>query len=230
MAQIGKGYGSEWHLLRFLGHHRHQLENEIKVQLKLGGECVFNWLDFEFDDRDRVVSGDKELTGLGFLRKQSQFPEYPTGWESTQSWDAVVYINDTLYLVEAKAHVSEIYDKKNNHGGKSRTVILDFMSKQMTTFGCNVNVQESTWLGDYYQMANRLAVAAYLNNKNIPTKVLYIYFEDGYYMDDGNNLSATKEDFLKEIAKEKKTLGIDKNSQIKKILCEVFINANPIKK
>lgn len=229
MAQIGKGYGSEWHLLRFLGHHRHLLENEIKSQLDIG-DCVFNWLDFDFGDRERVVSGDKELTGLGFLREQGSFPEYPTGWSSTQSWDAVVYINNTLYLVEAKAHTSEIYDKENNHGGKSRPVILDFMSKQIADFGCNVNVQESTWLGDYYQMANRLAVAAYLSNKNIPTKVLYIYFEDGYYMDDENDRGATKEDFLKEIAKEKETLGIDKDSNIKELLSEVFINANPFKK
>ena len=29
MAQIGYGYGSEFHLMRFLGHHRNLLENEI---------------------------------------------------------------------------------------------------------------------------------------------------------------------------------------------------------
>jgi len=226
MAQIGYGYGSEWHLLRFLGHHRNLLEKEIKKQLNLVGDCNFKWFDFGFANRETVVSGDKELTGLGFLNEKGSFPEYIQGWESKQSWDAVVYIGDTLYLIEAKAHVKEICCNEQVNGGKSRATILNFMNEQMTNFECSVNVQESTWLGKYYQMANRLAVAAYLNNKRIPAKVLYIYFEDGYYDQNGTDLGATKEEFEVEIKKEKETLGIDKDSKIKELLCEVFINAN----
>ena len=231
MAQIGHGYGSEWQLLRFLGHHRIFLENEIKQQLHLVGECKFKWLDFGYADNRNVVSGDKELKGLGFLAEKGPFLEYPKGWEDSQSWDAVVYIGDTLYLVEAKAHVREIGSKSKSHGGTSRQEIINFMSNQMVNFGCLVNVQKSTWLGDYYQMANRLAVAAYLNNKGISTKVLYIYFEDGYYDQNGTDLGATKEEFEVEINKEKETLGIDKDPKIDELLCEVFINAkNPCKK
>ena len=36
MAQIG--YGSEFQLMRFLGHHRNLLENEIKKQIGVEGE------------------------------------------------------------------------------------------------------------------------------------------------------------------------------------------------
>ena len=222
MAQIGYGYGSEWHLLRFLGHHRERLEDEIRKQLKLG-ECKFKWLDFDFADRKDVISGDQELKGLDFLGKKGCFPEYPLRWN--QSWDAVVYINDTLYLVEAKAHVTELGDK-SSHGGTSRQAILEFMSQQMAKYGCHVTVEESTWLGEYYQMANRLATAAYLNNKGYSTKVLYIYFENGFYTNDSNNCDATKEEFQMAISKEKETLGINNDSKInEELLCEVFIDA-----
>lgn len=226
MAQIGHGYGSEWHLLRFLGRHRNLLEKEIKEQLKLDEKSSFNWLDFEFAEREKIISGDKELIGLSFLGEKDFFKEYP--WGNSQSWDAIVKINDTWYLVEAKAHISEIRGGKCQATKDSKKNILEFMDTQMKPFGVNV---KDNWLGDYYQMANRLAVAAYLNNKDISTKVLYIYFEDGYYDDtQDKDLGNTRKEFEKEIEKEKETLGIDKDPKIDELLCEVFINANPRKK
>ena len=45
MGTIGYGYGSEWHLLRYLGYHRHYLSQEILNMI--GGE-ILQWLDFKF--------------------------------------------------------------------------------------------------------------------------------------------------------------------------------------
>ena len=61
MAQIGYGYGSEYQLLRFLGHHRRELEQIISKQI---GEGTFEWEDFDYADPKTVISGDKELMGL----------------------------------------------------------------------------------------------------------------------------------------------------------------------
>ena len=195
MAQIGHGYGSEWQLLRFLGHHRELLESEITKQLKLSNGSHFKWLDFGFGDRTKSISGDEEIKGLNFLKNITSMPisfdEYPSGWgKKYPSWDAIVIINDIVYLVEAKAHIDEISGNKNN-GGESQEQIFSFMSEQLKAFGCTTIIKKEKWLGKYFQMANRLAVAAYLNNKGIPTKVLYIYFENGYYKRglNGENLS-----------------------------------------
>ena len=120
MAQIGYGYGSEFQLMRFLGHHRHLLESEICKQTGIG-EGQFNWLDFDFADRRKVISGDKELSGLLFLSKipfldketidviLKDYTSYKISNINTwQSWDAIFTLDKTIYLGEAKAHVGEM--------------------------------------------------------------------------------------------------------------------------
>ena len=56
MAQIGHCYGSEYHLMRFLGHHRDLLDERIMKGLQEYGKI--HWLDFEFDDPLSELSGD----------------------------------------------------------------------------------------------------------------------------------------------------------------------------
>lgn len=70
MAQIGYGYGSEFHLLRFLGHHRNELESVIVKAAKSKSKDFF-WLDFDYADRNKVISGDAEMVGLSFLKEAS---------------------------------------------------------------------------------------------------------------------------------------------------------------
>ena len=180
MAQIGYGYGSEYQLLRFLGHHRRKLEELISEQI---GKGTFEWEDFEFANPKNVISEDKELTGLDFLKVL-----YPTQYEKVeaeyktyikkkdwQNWDAVFTHNGILYLVEAKAHISELSSGKEEHGDSSKELILDYFKAQLP----NLPVSR-VWLQEYYQLANRLATSALLNKHGIKTKILYIYFVDGY--------------------------------------------------
>lgn len=230
--QIGYGYGSEYQLLRFLGHHRKEFEDIISNVI---GEGEFLWEDFEYADPTKVISGDKELTGLSFLERlfPTQYPsikkEYDnyitkSGW---QSWDAVFRHNDILYLVEAKAHVDELSSGRREHGGKSKEKILRFFREQLPELQDSIT---RIWLKDYYQLANRLAIAALLNKHGIKTRILCIYFVNGYrkrIVEKVVNLNATQEDFEKAIEKELRTLGIERNS-VSKILCPpVFVNAEP---
>ena len=63
MAQIGYGYGSEFHLMRFLGHHRDLLELRISQQIEEEG--IFKWLDFEFAKEKHVkYKSKKKAEGL----------------------------------------------------------------------------------------------------------------------------------------------------------------------
>lgn len=237
MAQIGYGYGSEFQLLRFLGHHRNQLEKSIS---EIIGDGDFHWLDFGFADPMVSISGDKELMGISFLREyfenQTAFEQMMAEYKSYgigkifswQNWDAVFFHEGTLYLVEAKAHVSEL---KSSCGAseRSKSAILRFMKCQLSN--CPV---DDTWLTGSYQLANRLATAA-LISKYMPAKVLYIFFENGYRVriNEGisvmqfSNYSASRTEFEQAFENEMKNLGITLE-QVKDFLAPaVYINAEP---
>ncbi|MBQ6311193.1 MAG: hypothetical protein IJK74_06565 [Bacteroidales bacterium] len=240
MAQIGYGYGSEFQLLRFLGHHRHKLEELIAEQI---GKGTFEWEDFEFANPKNVISGDKEITGLDFLIKQYPLQyerivkEYKTYIKKKdwQNWDAVFTHNGTLYLVEAKAHISELSSGKEEHGDSSKELILDYFKAQLPCLPVS-----RVWLQDYYQLANRLATAALLNKHGIKTKVLYIYFINGYrkrvlekkgrveVLFETVNLNASEEKFREAIAKEMQMLGINHDDVSDLLVPPVFVNAEPI--
>ena len=239
MAQIGYGYGSEYQLLRFLGHHRRKLEEIIAEQI---GRGTFEWEDFEFANPKKVISEDKELTGLEFLKRL-----YPTKYEKVeaeyktyikkkdwQNWDAVFTHNGILYLVEAKAHISELSSGKEEHGDSSKELILDFFKAQLP--GLPVS---RVWLQEYYQLANRLATSALLNKHGIKTKVLYVYFVNGYRkrvvekedrkekIYETVNLNATEEQFRIAIQDEMNALGISHDSVASLLAPPVFVNAEP---
>lgn len=242
MAQIGHGYGSEFQLLRFLGHHRNLLECEICKQASLSG--TFHWLDFDFASNTASISGDAENKGLSFLKKIDfvtnesynrvieEYKSYSIGNSANwQNWDAIFYLDKTIYLVEAKAHVKEISGNKQN-GGESVEKIMDFMKNQLPDFSVS-----EVWMKEYYQFANRLATTALLNNCGIKAKTLYIYFVNGYdrrFLDGRSiqsieNKDASVDDFKHAIEIEMKTLGIS-HDQIENYMTKpVFIDANPLK-
>ena len=62
MGRIGHGYGSEWHLLRYLGRHRAAVDRFVLDAT--GGEAI-EWLDFGFNRNAAMF--DDEPKGLEFL-------------------------------------------------------------------------------------------------------------------------------------------------------------------
>ena len=190
----------------------------------------------------QIISEDKELTGLDFLKVL-----YPTQYEKVeaeyktyikkkdwQNWDAVFTHNGILYLVEAKAHISELSSGKEEHGDSSKELILDYFKAQLP----NLPVSR-VWLQEYYQLANRLATSALLNKHGIKTKILYIYFVDGYrkrvlekkgraeILYETVNLNASEDKFRTAIELEMQTLGINHNDVSDLLAPPVFVNAEP---
>lgn len=242
MAQIGYGYGSEFQLLRFLGHHRDELNASISKQIGLTNNNL-HWLDFGYCSQDKSITGDREIVGLGFLKgrisdeiySQLDFACKSLSWDinAWQNWDAVFEHDGTFYFVEAKAHVSEMRQSRKN-GGTHSEDILSFMEKEMKDF----SIVNPNWVGNYYQLANRLTSMAMLQNHGIKAKAVYIFFENGFIkkelglrntilsIDESQN--ATKEEYLAAISVEEKELGIFGNSKVSKLLCSpVFVDANP---
>ena len=186
MAEMALGYGSEYQLLRYLGHHRTYLDNQIKKETKSNSPII--WLDYPNDsERDSL---DGEWEGIKFLKDQIDQIDYKKiekawkkFWPSSgraQSWDGIFWQDDTLYLVEAKAHVKEMESECKASDESKRTIQDAFME---TT---NKNEKQAEkWLSSkHYQLANRLAFIHFCNTVcktiGIKAKLCYIMFINGY--------------------------------------------------
>ena len=220
MAEMGLGYGSEYQLLRYLGHHRNELNTIIKENTRLNGEII--WLDFPKDNNPFSLDG--EYVVLDFLEdkmlddviNQSDIQKLLLGWKEYWSavgrqpnWDGIILHKKEnqveLVIVEAKAHLKEIESRtKSDSNQKIQTAILETQK--------NLNISNSNWFGKYYQLANRFALVNYLHNNNIRklnASLLYIYFLNGYE---------------KRQLKDKKKITIENKSVKKRVEWEKVIN------
>ena len=244
MAQTGLGYGSEFQLLRFMGRHRHELERTIIDALQEKQQTIndknFDWLDFEYSDVNKVITGDRELYGLSFLEKKidkglydkitSALQKAGSFISNWQHWDAVFVLDDCFYFVEAKAYPGELYST-NDHGGSSKKEILNFMRENMKPYGIEV---DKNWLDSYYQFANRISMMAFLNQNGLNAKAIYIYFENGYNkrqfigkeIKTVSDKGAGKMEFDEAIQKELSHLNIEK-ANLSELVVHIYINATP---
>lgn len=107
MAEMALGYGSEYQLFRFLGHHRNFLNKEIAKVITPNGEI--HWLDYP-SNYDRL-SLDGELKDVECFENKNISEHWKSYWPpsgNSQCWDGIFKVNDTWYFVEAKAHASEV--------------------------------------------------------------------------------------------------------------------------
>ena len=177
MGKIALGYGSEWHLLRLLGRHRHVLN--LAIETVVGGR-ITDWLDFGFNPVKDFC--DEEVIDLEFLGPDHDLLfEWGDWWPhsgNVHNWDAVgnIIVNgqEEWLLVEAKAHVNELESscRAREHGGLP--TIRKALAETQRAMRVSVSVQR--WLSPYYQYANRLAVLHFLNAHGQPARLVHLYF------------------------------------------------------
>ena len=187
MRTIGFGYGSEWHLLWYLGYHRGDLN--LAINSVIPGGTVVEWLNTHFEtdpaaiDRDPPRFLDREIEGFDFL-PSAQRHQLPSAWPRTGSppcWDAVARMEvdgETCWLiVEAKSHFSELRSTckaKGKEVGGGREQILATFERVQAELGITVGAE--AWMSPYYQFCNRVAFIHLLNRLRIPTQLLFLYF------------------------------------------------------
>ena len=243
MAEMGLGYGSEYQLLRYLGHHRNELNKIINENTRLKGELI--WLDFPKDKKR--LSLDSEYVGVNFLKDEvlegiftpSNIEKLLSDWKNYWStkgrqpnWDAVIlHKNENkveLVIVEAKARLKEI--ESDTKSASNEKIQKAFKETQI-----NLNISNGNWFGKHYQLANRLALVNYLQNNNevggINASLLYIYFLNGYekrQLKDKkiilieNKSVENKEDWERVIEEEYFELGI--NDTANQYISKVFMD------
>lgn len=181
MGQMALGYGSEFHLLRWLGRHRNEFDKRVKNLLNTTN---ITWLDFNFDKTKEIP--DKELVGLEFLKYDTNYEKALKNWReewpqsgNSMNWDLVGYtIQDnikTWVLIEAKAHLGEL----EQDCGASSLVSIEKIEMALSNTAKNNNViisEEKPWTKKFYQFANRLYVLDLLKRNGINAKLINLYF------------------------------------------------------
>lgn len=177
MGEMGMGYGSECHLLRYLGRHRKALDSAVLRAMGVSGSV--DWLDYPFERSKKWM--DAEWKGLDFLQDQ---PSVQAAWRAfwpqgagIHNWDAVGWLlsggRRDLVLVEAKGNIEEISSNCNAKEEGGLPKIREAMAFTRQALGI---LGEPDWLRGTYQVANRLAVLAFLEAQGVQTRLVFIYF------------------------------------------------------
>lgn len=173
------GYGSEFHLLRWIGRHRNEFDNRVKSLLSID---IVHWLDFDFAPRKDIA--DKEITGLNFLDEEkykSILLSWKKEWPQTgnsMNWDLVGYTENnnekTWILIEAKAHLDEL--KQNCEASCESLKKIELALSKCATNQKITILENNTWTKQYYQFANRIYILDFLQKNNIKAKLVNVYF------------------------------------------------------
>lgn len=175
MAIVGAGYGSECHLLRYLGRHRRVFDERVGAAT---GGALLEWLDFHFDPSQ--VWPDGERRGLDFVDDAAVQAAWRAWWPQGRGihhWDAVGRYRAGgeagWLLVEAKANVEELASdcKAKREGGRGQIEAALAETKQ----ALGVDAARD-WLRGHYQAANRIAALHFLAAHGVAARLLYIYF------------------------------------------------------
>lgn len=226
---MGLGYGSEFQLMRFLGHHRDELYKMIHHATNTTEPI--EWLDYPYDGNR--ISGDGELTGIKCFENRDDYKDITKLWKefwpqsgSSMNWDGVFKIGETWYFVEAKANIEEAFQKCSASSEDSIKTIKLAFEETKEWLGIDNGIEWNKT--DCYQLANRLAFMCFCNKKcnNLKAKLLYISFINGYW-----KKNVISEDaWVKEVwSKQFNTLGITKES-VKDILFHIYPDCEPKKK
>ncbi|MBU0534116.1 MAG: hypothetical protein KJ887_04910 [Candidatus Omnitrophica bacterium] len=220
-SKIGNGYGSECHLLRYLGRHRCLLEKYILEEINYE---TINWLDFNFDCHAEWK--DAELKGMDFLGDDLSIQkDWSNFWPQSRgihNWDAVGKItikgNKEWLLVEAKSHIEEIESSCGAHNEGSIQKIKNAFTQTQKALGVS---EEHDWLNGYYQYANRLAVLYFLVSHGIKAQLLFIYFLGDKFT--GRKCPKTKDGWKLALNKQKQAIGLPERHMLNDYIHELFI-------
>lgn len=221
MAEMALGYGSEFQMLRYLGHHRNFLNKEI---CKTIGDGDIEWLDFPVDLKR--VSCDGELKGIECFLQLEDFPHISNEWKkfwpqsgNSHNWDGIFTQNGTWYFVEAKAHLEEA----NQTCGATSKASIDKIIEAFTATCGNRSMAEEWMKSNCYQLANRLAFIHFCELVGIKAKVVYICFVNGFESRMSINVNKA-EKWQEKMNEEYNSLGL--SAELKSKIFNVIIDCH----
>jgi len=224
MGKMGYGYGSECHLLRWMGRHRKAFDAAVLSAIKREGSKI-EWLDFEFKPGEKWP--DAELKGMDFLKNEETLQKdwsefWPVG-KGIHNWDAVGWVTSDrpreLLLVEAKAHIGEIKTDCKAKDSESIKKIEEAFGKVKKTLSVP---SEIDWMTGYYQVTNRVASLYFLHKRGIPSHLLFVYFV-GDLCGAGRKSPQSKAEWEQFLDLQDRQIGLPKGHLLQNWIHELFL-------
>ena len=233
MAEMALGYGSEYQLLRFLGHHRNYLNKTISDVLKTNENI--NWLDYPKNSKRRSLDGEYKdiecfnIFGLSnYMAVENAWKNYWPQTGNSVNWDGIFRINDTWYFVEARAKEWESDTPCGAKNNNSIRIIKDAFTNVISYL--NGIKAADHWVSNdckSYQLAMHLAFIHFCGTVGIKAKLVYIDFLNGFNKPGTNgNMNVTSAAQWDNNWKQQcDDLGIDPQ-KLEDILYHVYIDCN----
>ena len=229
MAKIGYGYGSEWHLLQYLGRRRDAFSKAIEDLTRVSS---IRWRDYEEPaDASTGAPRLRELVGLEFMDpKDPARKEWKRRWPhggAVHNWDAVgrglTRDRRTWILVEAKANLQELIScchAKNPDSLQKIRRVLDAARRDL-----RVTV-ETDWTQDYYQYCNRIALLHFLNEHEVDAHLIFVYFTgDRGDLGSPRSCPANEQDWRDALDAQDHHVGLPADSPIHTRVHRIFLPA-----
>lgn len=156
---------------RWLQHFVNDVPEPLEREIGLG---PVEWLSPVAADDYAEYRDQSFLDRLGVVPERETLSSFwPSGGPQ---WDGLGRTSDgTCLLVEAKAHINELYSPATAASAESSLVTIRSSLAMARRALCPA--VECDWSKQFYQYANRLAHAYFLNDLNaIPTKLMSVYF------------------------------------------------------
>lgn len=192
--------GSQKWMQLVASQHPDALNFILREQTGLEQKETIQWVSPRENDNWAEYRDAGFLDCLGLSRLRSELAEF---WpDRGPQWDALgISSNDTVYLVEAKAHLKELSSTCGAKSGRS----LDFIHRALDGTKRAVDVDISTdWLTGFYQYANRLAHLKFLQGHGVKAYLVFVYFLN----DDDMHGPSSKEQWQRELAEVYRHLGL----------------------
>lgn len=219
-AQDSDSHGSLKDLQVLINDHKDLLDEKLSSILKT--PIRVDWKSPLKADHFAEYQDDDFLSLLGIDSKlKSPLIEF---WPKRgPQWDALGIESDKVFLVEAKAHISEIVTPPTGAGTESKSKIIESLSEVKEFLSINNNID---WSGTFYQYTNRIAHLYYLRVLNeINAFLVNIYFLND---DSVKGFAKSEEEWNAALTIVKSYLGIPKKHKLSKYMIDVFIDKKAI--
>lgn len=214
--------GSKKWIRQLVNKRQEVLNKEIIKQLPSGNNQSIKWLS------PLVEEGYKEYRDNPFLKKlgiQDKIKEplksfWPAGGPR---WDALGKSEEFCFLVEAKAHLGEIFDQQGTRAIDPKSLTLIKATRSKLKNELNIKASEG-WPFRFYQYINRLAHLDFLQKNRINAFLVLVYFIGD---SDFKDAPKAEDEWKSALYVQKRVLGVS-NISLNKFVREIFIDTKKI--
>ncbi len=226
MGKRGQAYGSEEHFLRYRADHPVALNDAIKHSLG-ASDASFSWL---YPADEFPIGGSREPEGFDFLQNDNVLALWRGFWHQKgkqPTWDGVAKLavgsRTEWLLLEAKANRPKLCSPPCG-AAAGRKKITQAMGKAKDFLGVH---RRFSWLGTYYQYANRLTCLYFLTQvARISARLVFVYFYGDDFRD-GTPCPSTEAEWRVVINACHLALGLPEPHPLSDFVREVFLPPCP---